>query len=141
MSRHGKPRLSIRKKKRFQEEVYSYSRRLSIHFGEEWREFNDHLPRGQIMQILAHKVRRGKSLQNAILRTGRVLFEEKRARVYHADFMNEFFRSNPFLILKGNENDLVDVPNCPIDDLFRSWGRTKLSYGHSIRSAPRIRVF
>jgi|MudIll2142460700_1097286.scaffolds.fasta_scaffold01615_6 hypothetical protein len=22
--------------------------------------------------------------------------------------MNEFFRSNPFLILKGNENDLVD---------------------------------
>ena len=26
---------------------------------------------------------------------------EKRARVYQADFMNEFFPSNPFLILKG----------------------------------------
>ena len=27
--------------------------------------------------------------------------------------MNEFFPSNPFLILM--ENDLVDVPNCAID--------------------------
>jgi hypothetical protein len=68
------------------------------------------------MEILTHGVRTGKGPVKGNTQGARVLFEGKRVRVYQADFMNEFFPSNPFLILM--ENDLVDVPNCAIDDLF-----------------------
>lgn len=67
-------------------------------YSDEIGESRNHPGRLRARQILVHNEERER----------RYVVIEKRARVYQADFMHECFRSNPFLILKGNENDLVD---------------------------------
>ena len=50
---------------------------LHTSFTEGVRGFQSHLPKGQIMQIVAYGAGKRKSLQNAIFKADRLLGEEK----------------------------------------------------------------